>query len=295
MNLENESLLFKLKAFLQIPPSVVSILPLLTEELYELSSGKHRLIERTWLTTVREKCWLHKDQWFRWLVSRKPVLWQLWKPYTTTYVPLLLLLSQQRDQIHKRPKTRKQKQKKVISFNTYREWSKQNCKAKDHIVINVDSWVKTTVQNPLFLANKEHPGRQCKDAVADTLCPPCCTQVVLLRPCGHMRPGVCKCACENAGGNNHLCWKTKLNQILFRYLTTSHWVLVHSQHTVSAELLPGSALACRTDPFFQIPAKVWRSLGLVCMAELRYFLHKGLCPSFLNHRVLVPACMQISR
>lgn len=55
VNLENESLLFKLNAFLQIPQSVVSILPLLTEELYELSSGKHRLIERTWLTTVKEK------------------------------------------------------------------------------------------------------------------------------------------------------------------------------------------------------------------------------------------------
>lgn len=225
----------------------------------------------------REKLSLHKDQQLRWLVSRKPVLWQLWQHYTTMYVPFLLLLSQQRDQIHKRPKMRKHGQQKAISLQSYRRWSKWNSKAKDHIAVNVDSWVKTTVQKALFLTNRQHPGRHCKDTVADNLCPLCCTQVIL-RPPGHTCLGVCKCACGNAGGQNQLSWKVKLHQTFFHFLTISHWVLVPSQHTVSAELLPGSAWACRTEPFFCIPAKVWCSLGLVCMAELRYFLHKGLCP-----------------
>lgn len=50
---------------------------------------------------------------------------------------------------------------------------------------------------------------------------------------------------------------------------------IHNMQSVSS-FFPGSALACRTKPFFHIPAKVWHSLGLVCMAEWRYFLHKGL-------------------
>ena len=103
---------------------------------------------------------------------------------------------------------------------------------------------------------------------------------------------MCLWECRWAESTSLASW---LNQTLSHLLTNSHWVSVHSQHTVSAELLPGSALACKTEPFSCIPAKVWRSLGLVCMAEQRYFLHKGPCPSSLNHRVLVPACMQIPR
>lgn len=54
-NPQHKNLLFKFNVFFQMPPSIVSILPLPTEESYELPSGKHRLIKRTCLTTVNEK------------------------------------------------------------------------------------------------------------------------------------------------------------------------------------------------------------------------------------------------
>lgn len=72
---------------------------------------------------------------------------------------------------HKRPKTREPRQQNPISLKTCRGWSKENAKAKDHITINTDSSVKTTVQKIPFLTNEEHPGRYCKDTIADTLCP----------------------------------------------------------------------------------------------------------------------------
>lgn len=55
VSLENEGSIFRSNTFFQMPPPVVSFPALLKEELYELSSGKHRLIKRTWQTTEKHK------------------------------------------------------------------------------------------------------------------------------------------------------------------------------------------------------------------------------------------------
>lgn len=118
-----------------------------------------------------------------------------------------------------------------------------------------------TVQKILFLANEEHSGRYYKDTVADTLGPPCCTQEILLRPPGHTSPGVCKYVCENASGQNQLPRRVKLNKILFRFITLSHRVLVHSQYTVSAELLPGLCISLQDKAFLSHSCKGMMLLG----------------------------------
>lgn len=55
VSVEDEGSILRSNTFFQTPPSVVSCSALLKEELYEMSSGKHSLIKRTWQTTEKHK------------------------------------------------------------------------------------------------------------------------------------------------------------------------------------------------------------------------------------------------